>query len=258
MQRAGHRSWFAWRPEGLGRLTLAEVSGSLGDLGTLVPLLVGMAHTGSIDFVPALFFAGLFNVGTGLAWGVPMCVQPMKTIAAVALTDGLTRIQVSLAGIFVSAIVFLLGATRGIIVVNNLVPLAVIRGMQLGLGLSLMRRGFTFVVDDQGPLGVEGSIALGGACFAGTMVLQRWPRVPTALLLFLLGLAFAATHVALSDEPFDARPTLPFSLLPFHNISTHDVSHALLAAALPQLPLTTLNSVVSVYVSPSARQYASQ
>ena len=73
------------------RLTLAEVSGSLGDMGTLLPLMVGMAKQRSIHFVPALFLAGAFNLATGVAWDVPMCVQPMKTIAAVALADGLTQ-----------------------------------------------------------------------------------------------------------------------------------------------------------------------
>ena len=95
----------------VGRLTLSEISGSLGDLGILIPLLVGMAHQGSVHFVPALFFAGLWNFATGLLWDVPMCVQPMKTIAAVALADGLSRVQVSLAGLLVAAFVLLLGPT---------------------------------------------------------------------------------------------------------------------------------------------------
>jgi hypothetical protein len=128
------------------RLTLREISGSLGDLGTLIPLLVGMAHQGSVHFVPALFFAGLFNVLTGLLWDVPMCVQPMKTIAAVALADGLTQVQVSIAGMLVSAIVLMLGLTKSVIVINNVVPNAVVRGMQLGLGLSLARRGLEIVL----------------------------------------------------------------------------------------------------------------
>ena len=50
------------------RLTLAEVSGSLGDMGTLLPLMVGMAKQRSIHFVPALFLAGAFNLATGVAW----------------------------------------------------------------------------------------------------------------------------------------------------------------------------------------------
>ena len=112
-----------------GRLTLSEASGALGDLGILIPLLVGMARQGSVHFVPALFFAGLWNMATGLIWDVPMCVQPMKTIAAVALADGLTQVQVSLAGMLVAASVLVLGLSRGVLLVNNIVPAAVVRGM---------------------------------------------------------------------------------------------------------------------------------
>ena len=235
----------------VGRLTLSEVSGSLGDLGILIPLTVGMAHQGSVHLVPALFFAGLWNVLTGFLWDVPMCVQPMKTIAAVALADGLTRVQVSLAGMIVSACVLLLGLTRGIMVINNIVPLAVVRGMQLGLGLSLARRGIDLIIlgEVDGFVRVLGGstpgCVLGGACFTAVLLCQRWPRVPVALLLFLVGLVLAGLHIGLAGLPFDARPASPV-VWALHNATAADFSHALLAAALPQLPLTTLNSVVSV------------
>ena len=61
------------------RLSLLEVSGSLGDLGTFIPLLVGMANQGSIDFASALFWAGAFNVLTGAAWDVPMWFPQLLT-----------------------------------------------------------------------------------------------------------------------------------------------------------------------------------
>ena len=96
-----------------------------------------MANQGSIDFASALFWAGAFNVLTGAAWDVPMCVQPMKTIAAVALAEGLSRVQVAAAGIMTSTIVLALGLTRSILIVSNVIPISVVRGMQLGLGLSL-------------------------------------------------------------------------------------------------------------------------
>jgi MFS superfamily sulfate permease-like transporter len=233
------------------RLTLREISGSLGDLGTLIPLLVGMAHQGSVHFVPALFFAGLFNVLTGLLWDVPMCVQPMKTIAAVALADGLTQVQVSIAGMLVSAIVLMLGLTKSVIVINNVVPNAVVRGMQLGLGLSLARRGLEIVLAGEidGFIDVLGgpvaSCTIAALSFVALLLCRQWPRVPFALLLFLFGLLLAALHVGVTGLPFNAHPTLPF-VWALENATGNDISHALLSAALPQLPLTTLNSVVSV------------
>ena len=77
-----------------------EISGSCGDLGTFIPLYVALSRQSVIHPVPALFGAGLANVVTGWTWDIPMCVQPMKTIATLALLDGLTRVQVTTAGIW--------------------------------------------------------------------------------------------------------------------------------------------------------------
>ena len=57
---------------------LAEVSGSLGDLGTLLPLMIALAVQGSIKLGSTLIFTGLFNVLTGVLFGIPLPVQPMK------------------------------------------------------------------------------------------------------------------------------------------------------------------------------------
>lgn len=82
------------------QLTLSEISGSFGDLGTFIPLYAALGQQRAIYVAPALFLAGLSNLVTGYAWDVPMPVQPMKTIAAVALVEGLTRAQVTTAGIW--------------------------------------------------------------------------------------------------------------------------------------------------------------
>lgn len=57
---------------------LAEVSGSLGDLGTLLPLMIALAVQGSVQLGSTLVFSGIFNVLTGLVFGIPLPVQPMK------------------------------------------------------------------------------------------------------------------------------------------------------------------------------------
>lgn len=57
---------------------LGELSGSLGDLGTLLPIMLSLALTGQVDLTASLIFGGLWNILTGLAFRMPMCVQPMK------------------------------------------------------------------------------------------------------------------------------------------------------------------------------------
>src|ERR1041384_4517682 len=80
------------------RLNRHEIAGSLGDLGLFVPLLVGMSTQCGLNFAVALFFAGLFNVITGLIFSIPMAVQPMKAIAAIAITSNLSSSQILAAG----------------------------------------------------------------------------------------------------------------------------------------------------------------
>src|SRR5512136_3264510 len=89
----------------LPRLNRHVVSGSLGDLGTFIPLLVGMSLTNGLNFTSALFFAGFFNIVTGFIFAIPMAVQPMKAIAAVAISEHLRVEQILAAGIWTSAIV---------------------------------------------------------------------------------------------------------------------------------------------------------
>jgi len=72
-----------------------------------------------------------------------MPVQPMKTIAAVALSESPLSIpEIMAAGIFVSACVLILGGTRMMGLFGSLIPMSVIKGMQLGLGLNLAQSGF--------------------------------------------------------------------------------------------------------------------
>ena len=74
-----------------------------------------------------------------------MPVQPMKTIAAVAITEGLSPEEVVGAGVGVGLVITILGLTNAIELVNWLIPLEVVRGLQLGLGLSLVMRGLSLV-----------------------------------------------------------------------------------------------------------------
>lgn len=62
----------------LRRSPLSEMSGALGDLGTLLPLMIALAVNGSISLSTTLVFSGMFNLITGVVFGIPLPVQPMK------------------------------------------------------------------------------------------------------------------------------------------------------------------------------------
>jgi MFS superfamily sulfate permease-like transporter len=108
-----------------------ELSGMLGDLGLYIPLVLALSVSGQVSLGATLIFSGLSNIITGFTFSIPMCVQPMKSIAAIALSDNLTTPQIMASGILTGAIVCALGLTNLITVVNRFIPSSVVRGLQL-------------------------------------------------------------------------------------------------------------------------------
>lgn len=218
-----------------------EIAGSLGDLGTFLPLAVGMSAQNGLDFGAALFFAGLFNVVTGLTFSIPMAVQPMKAIAAVALTEHLSLPEILAAGAAVSAFVLLLGLTGLIDWVNRVVPRSVVRGVQLALGLSLLMKGLQMVAGTGAPLGAD-SYATGAVAAIAVVALFSSRRVPSALVLFVAGVAVAVWKTPEIAQSLHLGVSLPRWSPP----NWPAFVSAFPKAVLPQIPLTTLNSVVAV------------
>lgn len=223
------------------RLDRHEVAGSLGDLGTFLPLLVGMAAQNGLDFGTALFFAGLFNVVTGLAFSIPMAVQPMKAIAAVALTEHLSVPQIVAAGMAVSFVILVLGLTGLMDWLNRAVPRSVVRGIQLALGLSLLVKGLQMVAGTGVALGSDSYLTAALATLV-VLALLFSRRVPAALVLFAAGCLLAV----LREPAAAASIRLGLSLPRWSPPGWQDFVSAFPRAALPQIPLTALNSVVAV------------
>ena len=61
------------------------MSGSLGDLGTFLPHIIGAITVVKMDPTGILTSFGLFYAFTGAFYGVPMAVQPMKAASASVL-----------------------------------------------------------------------------------------------------------------------------------------------------------------------------
>ncbi len=225
----------------LPRLDRHEVSGSLGDLGTFIPLLVGMSITNGLDFTSALFFAGFFNIVTGLIFSIPMAVQPMKAIAAVAISEHLSLGQILAAGIWTSAIVLVLGVSGLITAVDRLIPKPVVRGLQLGLGLQLIEKGIQLVRDTHTLWGFD-SIGVGILGFGLVLACAASRKIPTALVLFVVGLILAIV----GDPRILSALRLGVNLPHWVPLTWEDFRSSFFRAAVPQLPLTTLNSVIAV------------
>lgn len=238
---------------GAARYDRAECSGALGDLGTFLPLLLAMSTLNGLDFTASLFFAGVFSVLTACMFRTPMAVQPMKAIAAAAIAHGLTSSEIVLAGAMVSLVVLTLGVLNAIAIIQRIIPRAVVRGMQGALGVTLLLSAGTLALRGAGVADMSGvlipsswtsSEGLGitlGALIIAALTL-RFHRFPAALVLFASGLALAA-----GSSSSAVAALAPHWEIPAWNPPDFAAwPGALFDAALPQIPLTTLNSVISV------------
>ncbi|KAL2887518.1 putative sulfate transporter [Ceratocystis lukuohia] len=220
---------------------LAELSGSLGDLGTLLPLMLALAAQDSISLPGTLVFSGLFNIATGAVFGVPLPVQPMKAIAAAAISHRGDSVPaaVAAAGMAVGALCFVLAASGLLRRAAATVPVPIVKGIQLGAGLSLVTGPAASLLAPLPwlyPPFDNRLWALG--VFVLLLATQRTPRFPSALLAITLGLV-----LALLSDP-SALPSL-HPWLPKPSLTPH-FSTGALSMAVGQAPLTLLNSIVAV------------
>lgn len=112
---------------------LSELSGAVGDLGTYIPIVLALTLVSHLDLSTTLIFTAIYNIASGILFGTPMPVQPMKSIAAVAVSEmpHLTVNQIAAAGISTAAVLFLLGVTGLMSFLYRYLPLPVVRGVQL-------------------------------------------------------------------------------------------------------------------------------
>lgn len=58
----------------LRRDPFSEIAGSLGDLGTLLPIMTALTASGAISLTSTLLFSGLANILSGAFFGIPIVV----------------------------------------------------------------------------------------------------------------------------------------------------------------------------------------
>ncbi len=218
-----------------------ECSGACGDLGTFIPHVIGAITVAGLAPAGVLLGFAVFLIGTGLFYGLPMPVQPMKAVSAVILTDGLPPGEIASAGIMLGIALLVLGATGAIGRVARLIPQSVSAGLQLGLGLLM------------GVLGIKLTFetpVIGFVSLALLLILARVPYCPAAPIT-LAAAAVAGWLGASGSVPAEIRLTLsaPQLVIP----SWPEVWHSVEIAVLPQLSLTVTNAVI--VTASLAREY---
>ena len=172
---------------------LMECSGACGDLGTFIPHVIGAMTVAGLAPAGVLFGFAAFLIGTGLFYGLPLPVQPMKAISAVILTGGFDRggrrrrdnDRRRAAPV---------GFTGWIGRLARAIPQSVSAGLQLGLGLLMGVLGLKLILET--PWLGFGSLAL-------LFALTRIPRCPAAPLALgvAIGLGWVTGHVGITAKP---------------------------------------------------------
>ncbi|MCJ1229713.1 hypothetical protein MMC12_006382 [Toensbergia leucococca] len=218
---------------------LKEISGSFGDLGTLLPILIALTNQESVSISSTLVFTGLANILTGILFGIPLPVQPMKAIAAVALAEGFTKAQTASAGLFVAGVIGFLSITGLLTWFTRRIPIPVIKGIQIGAGLSLIISAGTTLLQPALLWSANWIVVI--LAFLLLLSAPMFPRMPYALLMLLVGIL-----LPVGSPHYGSLPVFtiwnPHAFAP----SPSDFRTGSFNAGLGQLPLTTLNSVIAV------------
>ncbi len=215
-----------------------EFSGAFGDLGTDFPLIVGMVAAAQLDGASVLIAYGLMEIGTGLYYRLPIPVQPLKAVAVIVITQHIGGAVLRGAGLAIGIAMLLLSALGLLDWLARVVPKAVIRGIQLGLGLQLASIALRdYVGADQ-----AAGWWLAGLAFIIIVALLGNRRLPAGVPVIALGLIYAlAFKIDLSRLMAATGVHLPQLTAP----RLSDVAQGFVLLALPQIPLSLGNSILA-------------
>ena len=215
-----------------------ELAGAFGDLGTGLPLIVGMVIAARLDSASVLIAYGVMQLLTGFVYRLPMPVQPLKAVAVLVITQHIAADTIYGAGFAIGLAMLLITAFGLIDWLAWAIPKSVVRGIQLGLGIQLASLALReYVGADRVP-----GYLLAVVSFAIVVALIRNRRVPAALPVVALGVAYAlAFKLPLAEVVRSVGVDLPRLHVP----TLADVATGFVVLALPQLPLSLGNSILA-------------
>ena len=215
-----------------------ELAGAFGDIGTSLPIIVAILLVTGLNGAGVLVAFGLAQIATGLLYGLPMPVQPLKAMAVVVIAGQASGGLLQLAGLMIGVLMLGLSASGALDWLSRVIPLCVVRGVQAGLGLSLARTATSLVAREDSTWGWAAALAALGVL----ALLRKNHRLPGALLVIGAALAWAAVYrvdwgTVAHGVGFVAPRPAPW---PWDQWVA-----ALTLLVLPQLPLSLSNSLIA-------------
>jgi len=217
-----------------------ELSGAVADVGVLVPIAVALIVQNGLSPTAVLLPAGLLYVTVALVYRLPVAVQPLKAVGAIAIAQGLGADEIAAAALIMGVTFVLLGATGVIDRLGGAFPRALVRGVQLTVGLLFLKVAWGLLSDppeafSEHALASRWAVPLGASIAALALLLRRRP-----IALALVGVGTAVMLVE-SGGALSLGP----SALELPSLSAATFTAAFTALVVPQLPLTFANSCLA-------------
>lgn len=222
---------------------LSEFSGAVGDLGTLLPLAFALIVFNGFPVERIFFLWGIVYLITGFFYKVPVSVQPLKAMSVIAIAAGFSLEMLTTTAFFYGILLIILSATGLIEWLQKLFSPALVRGIQLGIGLILFQKAIELVLDKGLFLGTtitSTSLNVGILVFIVLllMIFQFKIKFPITLVMIGVGIMiaeFSGIHISdelISGSPFAFAIPEPSLLI-----------DGFILLIIPQLPLTLGNAI---------------
>ena len=215
-----------------------ELAGAFGDIGTDLPLIVGMIIASGLHSSSVLVMFGLMQFLTAFTYRMPMPVQPLKAVAVLVIAGRIAPDVIYGGGLAIGIAMLGLTLSGGIEWLARTVPKAVVRGLQLGLGMQLALLAMREYVQSDGTRG----FILAAVSFIIVIALMGNRRVPAAIPVITVGIIYA---LAFKLDGADFGNALGFTLPQVRLVTWDAVATGFLLLALPQIPLSLGNSILA-------------
>lgn len=207
-----------------------NIMGAFADGAILFPLLAALAIHTEMNGAILMASAGLAYIFAGFFFGVPMPVQPLKSIVVAALALGASAGDVRIAGLGIG----LFCVTLALLPVDRLekkFPRHIIHGIQFSLGILLLLKGIEWTWGEGSMI----SLVAMGLFVPAAIFIQSRVAIPILGIIAVLGVV--------SGVWLGGHASAVSGIMPKTGIHANIV----IALLLPQLALTLTNSVIGTY-----------
>lgn len=209
-----------------------EFSGAFADLGTFLPLVLGLIALNHFSPQGIFMGFGLFALFTAFFYRRPIPVQPMKVITALVIAQGLTPGMLQASGMMMGIILLVLAYSGAIKWMAKQLSPAISIGIQLAIGIQLMWMGGQ-MMSQTWLIGMVAFMVLFGSKFLPLRYLAM-PLVITMGIVWQLNSGTAPSFNLTSYNSWQ-----------FSWPSMDEWSSAAGLLVLPQLALTLTNAVIA-------------